>query len=120
MQHVLSGLKSWRTSQGVRAVDLARRIGIAVESYRRIERGERRIYFDKAIALATYLGLDNPKDLGREPTVAEQVDLFKLRLEAEGSGQTVDELRELNRNVAGLAGLNYVDEQCDEHGRVID
>jgi transcriptional regulator with XRE-family HTH domain len=53
--HCLAGLRSIREQRGIEASELAAAIGVNLSSYYRFERGERRIYFDKAVLLARQL-----------------------------------------------------------------
>lgn len=71
--HPLAGLKTRREMEHMRASDLARRIGVTTASYYRFERGERRIYLDKARAIASTLGC-TVDALAHEPTPEEQVE----------------------------------------------
>jgi transcriptional regulator with XRE-family HTH domain len=108
MDHVLAGLKPRRTLLGIKAADIATRIGVSVESYYRLERGQRRIYFDKAIAISSFTGI-SILDLTRVPTEDERVDLFKAGERAralqarsggdEGVAAALDELEHLGPGI---------------------
>jgi transcriptional regulator with XRE-family HTH domain len=108
MDHILSGLKPRRTLLDIKAVDIADRLGITLESYYRIERGQRRIYFDKAVTISRFTGI-SLEDLTREPTDEERVDLFKAgehkrALQARSGGDeplaaAIDELEHLGPGI---------------------
>lgn len=80
--HSLSGLRPIRELLHHRPTDLARSIGVGLASYSRYERGERRIYFDKALMLARILQV--PVEwLASEPDDNRRRELFakgELRL----------------------------------------
>jgi transcriptional regulator with XRE-family HTH domain len=65
--HFLSGLRFVRERLGVSAHELAKLIGVGVNSYYRFENGTRRIHLDKAWVLADRLGVSLDA-LRREPT----------------------------------------------------
>jgi transcriptional regulator with XRE-family HTH domain len=108
MDHTLAGLKPRRTLLGIRAQDIADRLGITLESYYRIERGQRRIHFDKAITISQFTGI-KLDDLPRVPNDEERVDLFKAgeRNRAlqdrsqgdEGVAAAIDELEHLGPGI---------------------
>jgi transcriptional regulator with XRE-family HTH domain len=54
-QHVLAGLKPLRLARNLTRDDMAAAIGVTATSYDRFENGTRRLYFDKACALADRL-----------------------------------------------------------------
>lgn len=55
--HPLEGLKPARLRANLSASLCADRIGVTVQSYYRFEKGERRLYFDKACILADMIGV---------------------------------------------------------------
>lgn len=69
-EHCLSGLKSMRLSKSVAPLDLARTIGVNLNSYYRYERGAARIQFDRVCRLADMLGCTTD-DLRWDRTVPE-------------------------------------------------
>lgn len=73
--HPLEGIADRRTLLKIRAVDIAAALGIEVASYRRMERGERRCYLDKALAIADMLDCTVPQ-LGVIPDADERIRLF--------------------------------------------
>jgi transcriptional regulator with XRE-family HTH domain len=75
-QHSLSGLRPRRTLLRIPATQLASRLGVTTTTYNRFERGERRAYFDQAIALAAALGC-TLEQLRRPPTIDEELELFR-------------------------------------------
>jgi transcriptional regulator with XRE-family HTH domain len=77
MTHPLAGLRTIRLALGIHPKTLADRIGITISTYHRYERGERRIYLDKAIVLASTLGLPTTDHLSREPTPDEHLALLQ-------------------------------------------
>jgi transcriptional regulator with XRE-family HTH domain len=76
MSHSLAGLGPRRKLLGFKATDVAARVGMTLNGYGRIERGERRIYFDKALAISAFTGI-KLEDLPRVPDDLERVELFK-------------------------------------------
>ena len=64
--HALAGLRAARIRAGVDAQVLADRIGVTINAYYRYEAGSRRIYLDRAVALASLLGC-TVDDLTRAP-----------------------------------------------------
>lgn len=74
--HPLTGVRTRRQILGVTAADMAQRLGCTPTTYSRYERGERRVFLDQAKTIATFLGC-SIDELSREPTVDEQVELFK-------------------------------------------
>lgn len=75
------GLRWIREALGVSAADIAKRLVIAIPSYRRFERGERRMYFHQAVTLAHMF--DVPLEmLTRRPTTDELLELNKRKIEA--------------------------------------
>lgn len=75
-RHLLAGVRTRRQLLGIRAVDLAKRIAVTPTSYMRFERGERRIYLDKAVAIAKMLNC-SLDELAIEPTLEQQVEMFR-------------------------------------------
>jgi transcriptional regulator with XRE-family HTH domain len=76
LSHPLSGLRDRRRLAGVTSSAIAARIGVDVNSYGRFERGERRCYLDKAIAIASMLNC-TVEQLGHPPSIEERVDMFR-------------------------------------------
>lgn len=66
LNHCLAGLKTARIRAGVNVSILADRIGVTVTTYYRYEAGQRRIYLDRAVVLASMLGC-TVDDLTRAP-----------------------------------------------------
>lgn len=97
--HLLTGLRARRVAQRLSAPQMAKVIGMTSTSYLRFERGERRVYLDKAVALARYLGCTIAQ-LAQEPTVDEQVEALRLKLEAERAGDTVEDHQRLSASMA--------------------
>lgn len=83
--HPLAGVRTRRTLKGISAPTIAQRIGITTDYYYKYERGERRIYLDKALAIARTLEC-SVEDLGSEPNIDEQVEIFRQRRLAEIAG----------------------------------
>jgi transcriptional regulator with XRE-family HTH domain len=77
--HPLHGLRLRREMRGLKASQLAQRTGVDTASYYRFERGERRIYLDKALTLAHTLQC-TVEQLGIEPTADEQVAALRDQL----------------------------------------
>jgi transcriptional regulator with XRE-family HTH domain len=77
--HPLHGLRLRREMRGLKASQLAQRTGVDTASYYRFERGERRIYLDKALTLAHTLQC-TVEQLGIEPTADEQVAALRNQL----------------------------------------
>lgn len=73
--HCLISARTRRQYLGISADDVAKRIGIKRTSYLRYERGERRVYFDHAIAIASLLDC-KVDDLTRVPTPEEIRELY--------------------------------------------
>lgn len=76
--HPLQNLKALRLSKGVSREAMADAISVAPTSYDRYENGTRRIYFDKACALADTLGVsldEFRKEPGPDDTVVAQAEL---------------------------------------------
>ena len=74
--HLLQGVQTRRQMLKISAVDAAKALGMERASYYRLERGERRVYLDKALTLARLLGC-TVYELAQEPTIEEQVEAFK-------------------------------------------
>lgn len=92
--HPLSSVRERRTIANLKAAYLAHELGCTEGSFGRLERGERRVYLDKALRLAQLLGC-SVEDLARAPTLNEKIELLK-------AGEAVRELQD--RVLA--AGLN--------------
>jgi DNA-binding XRE family transcriptional regulator len=75
-QHPLSAVAERRKLLKIKAATIAQRVGMTTESYRRLERGERRCYVDKAIAISRMLDC-TVEDLGRDLTPEERIELFR-------------------------------------------
>lgn len=73
--HPLEGIADRRALLKIRAADIAASLGVATASYRRLERGERRCYLDKALAIADLLDC-NVEQLGVVPDAEERIRLF--------------------------------------------
>lgn len=69
-----SGLKDARLKAGIDPQVLADRIGVNLRSYYRFENGTRRLYFDKACALADALGC-SLDELRSAPEVAAETSV---------------------------------------------
>jgi transcriptional regulator with XRE-family HTH domain len=76
MQHTLSGLAPRRKLLGFTQDEIAKRIGMGISGYARLERGERRTTFDKVIAISHFTGI-SLEDIQREPDEIERIELFK-------------------------------------------
>lgn len=76
MSHSLAGLAPRRKLLGITQEEMAHRLGMTLNGYGRLERGERRTLFDKAIAISTFTGI-KLEDLPRIPDDLERVELFK-------------------------------------------
>lgn len=76
MSHCLAGVAHRRKMLGISATTLADRIGVAANSFGRLERGQRRCYLDKAHALADMLGC-TIEALAHEPTLDEKIANLK-------------------------------------------
>jgi transcriptional regulator with XRE-family HTH domain len=74
--HPLGSVRHRRQLLRLPATYFANRIGVTVTTFNRFERGERRAYFDQAIAIAKALGCAL-EDLGRPVTPEEEFELFK-------------------------------------------
>jgi transcriptional regulator with XRE-family HTH domain len=74
----LQNVKQRRQLLGLSAQEVAKRLGMNVQSYWRLERGERRIYLDKALILAQLLDC-TVEQLGQLPTEDEIVSLVRRR-----------------------------------------
>lgn len=79
VQHPLQAVKERRQHLGIPAADIAKRLGLDIQSYWRLERGERRCYFDRALVLAKMLGC-TAEQLGEFPNEAEALELYKRQL----------------------------------------
>jgi transcriptional regulator with XRE-family HTH domain len=105
MLHPLVGLGPRRRLLGFKAVDIAQRVGLSENGYGRIERGQRRVYFDKAIAISAFTGI-SLIDLTREPTEEERIELFKAG----------EQRRALQTRSDGDAGVAAAIEEFDALG----
>jgi transcriptional regulator with XRE-family HTH domain len=76
VQHPLQGVRDRRTLLGLKAADFAKRLGMDIQSYYRLERGERRCYLDKALTIAKMLEC-TVHQLGELPDPNEAAELFK-------------------------------------------
>lgn len=77
-EHPLSAVRFRRDLLGIKASYMAREVGLEPASYSRIERGERRCYLDKAIAIASILHC-TVDDLRVIPDEAERLRLWSRR-----------------------------------------
>lgn len=82
--HPLAGVKARREMLGIKATDIARELGITLSSYMRHENGSRRIYFDKALTLASILQID-PRLMRNEPTIDERIATLEMQKAKEAS-----------------------------------
>lgn len=73
--HPLISARLRRQYLGIEADAVAQRLGIKRTSYLRYERGERRVYFDHAIAIANILECTTD-DLTRMPSAEEVSELY--------------------------------------------
>lgn len=73
--HPLSGIRNRRLIKDIPAETLAHKIGCTLAAYYRYERGERRIYLDKAIMLASLLDC-TLEDLGRDPDAGQMAGYY--------------------------------------------
>lgn len=85
--HPLSAVKTRRTVLDIKASDLAHILAIEPGSYSRIERGERRIYLDKAVRLAATLQC-TVEQLAIEPTSEEKIAIYAAKQQSH-SGNNV-------------------------------
>jgi transcriptional regulator with XRE-family HTH domain len=83
-QHSLSGLKPLRLARNMTREHLAAIIGVTATSYDRFENGIRRLYFDKACALADALGCSLDALRG-DPGAAQAGSVVNLGNEPDGS-----------------------------------
>lgn len=84
LSHPLMSVRFRRDLLGIKATEIARRLGMEPASYSRIERGERRCYIDKAIVLAKMLHT-TVDQLEVMPDEAERIRLWTLREDNTGS-----------------------------------
>lgn len=109
--HPLAGVRTRRQLKDIKAPALAKRLGVATEYFYKYERGERRLYLDKALALAKMLEC-TVEELGIEPSIDEQVAIFRQRKTEELSGgPTLDQLvkrLEQSRDTVGEAAGTVV------------
>jgi transcriptional regulator with XRE-family HTH domain len=93
--HCLSGLYHVREMLGVRPQELAKAIGVNLNSYYRYENGTRRIQLDKAYLLADRLGVS--LTALRRPPTTDQVLAMRNIIDA-GAAETA-------RQVGTVVGL---------------
>jgi transcriptional regulator with XRE-family HTH domain len=79
--HPLEGVADRRQLLKVKATDLAAAVGLETASYRRLERGQRRCYLDKALIIAELLQCTLP-ELGIIPNADERKRLFDVSEQA--------------------------------------
>jgi transcriptional regulator with XRE-family HTH domain len=100
--HPLEGVAERRRLLKIRLKDLASAIGVQPTSLSRFERGERRIYLDKAHTLARMLEC-SIEDLGRIPEGEEAARLFQRGEQLRKLSSMSDEDREAQTVLAEWA-----------------
>lgn len=106
LDHPLIGVRTRRHYLGFTADTMAKRLGISRTSYLRLERGERRIYFDKALAIAQILGC-TCEQLTRMPTPDEVRELY-ITSQSRNITPVDDETGEILAPPADLAADNQI------------
>jgi transcriptional regulator with XRE-family HTH domain len=122
--HPMIGAKTRRKMLNLTAGACAKALGVDANSYSRMERGERRITLDRALALSKLLQC-TVEQLGIEPTIDEQTEAYKRNLLIQQRGETDDPWAELEdqsmRNFAPgtTAGTKIIEglEQAVQHAQ---
>lgn len=109
----VESLKIVREALGVKVTDVAKRLGLTAATYYRFERGQRRMYFDQAVAVAAMMNV--PVGMFARPiTTDEALELHHRRLtDSEPKAGPVLILRPLMTEGGGLSAITrpYTDDE---------